>query len=362
MADKYNAVNRVVIIAAEDSPPSPGEAYDAVEALLTDEEADVVYFDTFEDDHIIEKDTETIGSDIVRGSSDGTRHAVLKNGADVSFEFPLRAQTDAGEPPVSAPVLQGAGFEMEIDADDVIFTRSTKNPPAFTIYEYQRSAYTDNWRLEVATGVRGSISANLDNESEARISFDGRGNFHEITDEAEFIDVTSGEVALLKDGSTAVTERTTGEFVQPKLAPMPCRDMVAEFDTDTYEFSEMEVDVNHEQDDTMTVTGSSGRSSGGTSRGADARTEGSLELVEYNETRVSDVRDKAYGGDVFVMNVGLRNGDGEIDITSDNAQFLPWDKTTNGNFRAYSIPFRLNGSHNLVTDDELIITFSPPAA
>lgn len=355
---EYLAVQRVVIVASEDSPPNPGEAYDAVEALLEDVDGDIVYLDTNEDDAIITKDTSEIGAQVTRGSSDGTPHAILKGAAEVSFEFPLKAFLGSGEAPAYGPVLHGAGFAQEVDADDMVYTRATKNPPAFTIYEYQRSAHTDNWRLEVATGVRGNLSFDLDNESEATASFEGRGNFHEITDEAEFIDPATGEIALLKDGSTAVTATS---FSQPSLDPMPCRDMIAQFDTDTYEFSAVEFDVNHESDDVNAVTGSSSRQRGATTRGAEDRTEGSGELVGYTEARINDVRDKAYGGDKFAWLMELENGDGKIEFQSPAAQFLPWEKTTNGNLRAYSIPFRLNGTDGLVQDDELTITYMPPS-
>ena len=64
---EYLAVQRVVIVASEDSPPNPGEAYDAVEALLDDVDGDIVYLDTNEDDAIITKDTSEIGARLPEG-------------------------------------------------------------------------------------------------------------------------------------------------------------------------------------------------------------------------------------------------------------------------------------------------------
>ena len=355
----YLASNKVVVVASEDDPPNPGEVYDAVEALLQDETADVTYIDTV--DPSIEKDTDAVGHDVVRGSSDGTVSTVIKNAAEVTMEFRLRAIPGAGTPPGYGPILKGANLAEEVVADDVVYTRATKNPPAFTIYIYERAAHTDNWRLEVATGVRGNLSFTAEENSEVTMSFEGRGNFHEISDGAEFIDVESGEIALLKDGETAVAARTTGEFVQEDQCPMPARDITLQFDEVDYGVRQFEFDLQHDSDDVPTISGGATRSSGTVTRAGEARTEGSIEMTDYTEAIIDDVRDKAYSDcDQFEFFAAFENGEGRVELSGPRAQFLPWEKTTNGNNRQFDIPFVLNGTHDLVSDDELTITFMPP--
>lgn len=358
MGHQMLANDYVVIIASEDDVAET-DPYDAVEALLTDEAADVVYLDVGPDGASIEKDTSPVGNDTRRGTSAGKRHALIKERANVSVQVPLRAFVGAGEEPHYSPILKASCFEPEVDTGDVIFHRKTKNQSAFTIYKYWRSADDDTWRLDVATGVTGDVTLNIETGSEATLSFSGSGNFVEITDAAEYFDMESGEVALLKDGVTSTTTRTTGSFSQDSQEPMPCQDMTVEFESTSYGVQSLEVGVGHEAQDVDTVQGGTTRTRGLVARSNGQRSEGSIAWTDYTDDLIDDLVDKVYGAEVFAFLTVLENGDGRIEVASSNAQFMQWSEAENGNLLQYDVPFALNGSGGLLADDELTITYMP---
>ncbi|TQE99378.1 MAG: hypothetical protein FKY71_08900 [Spiribacter salinus] len=355
MGNQYLAAQYVTIVALEDDNTETAP-YDAVEELLKDASADIVYLDVVGSDGCqIQKDTSAVGNDVARGTSDGKRHALIKERANVTLNIPLRAFLEEGVGPHYGPVLQAAGFAESVDTDDVIYTRGTKNQPALTVYKIWRSSDSDNWKIDYATGVRLSAEFSVEAGSEATVSFTGTGNYHEITDGAEYINA-DGEVALLKDGDTPVTATS---FTQDCQEPMPCRDIVFRFDGDDYEVQSFDLNVNQTVNDVDTINGSGSRSRGVIARGADERSEGSCALVGYTDDLMEDIRAKVYDATEFTWLAVLENGEGRIEMACDNAQLMRWSEAENGNLLQWDIPFALNGDCATLVDDELTITYMP---
>lgn len=356
--------NFVVLCAAEDDPAENNVPYDAVEALLTDAEADVVYMD-FTDVEIVPQG-ETVGGDTVRGSNDGKRIQFIKQMANVTVEGKLRAIPGAGDLPFYHPIFRAANIELEIDDDDVIGHKKTKQVAACTIYKYQRQLYSDDWRLRVATGVVGNLTININVDEEPTFSFEGTGQYFDLLEPAEFFDTETGEVALLKDGETAVTARTTGDFLQADQDPMTCTNMDISID-DGNGFDEpillqtMELNLNTQVADLTPVQGATIRRRGLLTRGRDAATEGSCDIVDYTDTVIDELIAGATSSKEYELSVSFQNGQGGISITAPKMQFIREEESDNNGVVQYAFPFRLNGdwSSSLLPDNEIQFTFTP---
>lgn len=345
----------VVIVASEPSIATPSNA---VDTLLADETADVVYLDV--SDCQITLEGVEVGSNMRRGTNDGVRHAFIRGQASISMTFPLRAFAGAGLPPYYDPILQAGGMEPEVDADDVIYRKRTKQLPAMTIHKYWRDAESDNWRLQVATGVRGSLTFNIEQGAEPTVSFEGTGQYFAMSEAAAYIDNSTGEIALLSNGSTAVTARTTGAFLYADQDPMTCTNMFVQIGGTDFGVSGFDLALNTEVTDLMTVNGSTIRSRGLLGRGEEARAGGSFALVDYDDTTQQQVIDSTASAQEWTFTFRIANGDGEIEFSAPKAQKGQYGMTANGNFLQYDVPYFLNGDFSdLAGDNELTLTYSP---
>lgn len=361
----------VVLWASEDDFPTGEDylPYDAVDAILKDETADIVYQDT--KDLTIEPTGESVGSDVNRGANDGKKSAFIKGMCNVSMTVPLRAFAGAGLEPHYAPVLRAANFATTVDTDNVLFTKSTRQVAAMTVYKFYPAIEGDDWRLRVATGVTGNVTFNYETGTEPTISFEGTGQYAELSTSAEFFTLSSGELALLKDGSTAITARTTGEIFQADQDPMTCSgmsvdiddDVGSDFDAEPLYVSAVEINPNFSAVDINPVQGATTRQKGVTMRGRGARSEGSIPLINYTAAQIDAIISAATNGGEYPFEVEVSNSEGTITTNAPKMQFMREAEADNSGTMQYDLPIRFNGdwSDNALAGNELVITYSPTA-
>lgn len=355
----------VVLWASEDDPAETGPTYDAVDAILDDEDADIVYQDPME--CTIVPVGEMVGGETMRGANDGKRAQFIKQMAEVNITLPLRAFAGDGEAPFYDAVLRAANFEPEVDNDDVIYTKKTVQTAAMTVYKFQRQLENDNWRLRVATGVRGSLSLTMNVDEEPMLEFSGTGQYAELQGADDYFDSTTGLIVKKADGS-GVTARTGGSILQADQDPMTCTNMVVDvdggdFSSDALLVQSLELDTQFEVVDLTPVQGATTRRRGILMRGADGHTSGSLSLVDYDEDIIDDIVTAATQSTEHALSVTMANGDGQIDIDAPKLQFLREEESGNGGVVQYDLPIRLNGDWgtNPLADNEITITYSPSA-
>lgn len=352
----------VVLWASENDPAENNVPYDAVEAVLTDGAADVIYQDAVEVN--IEPVGAMVGGNTRRGSNDGKRQAFIRQMCNVSITVPLRAFAGAGEAPFYDPVLQAGNLEPEVDGASVIYTKKTRNTPAMTVYKIYRDLLSDDWRLRIATGVRGNITINIDVNEEPTVTFEGTGQYSDLTAPAEFIDPTTGQIALLKDGTTAVTARTTGTFLQADQDPMTCTNIDASLDDgDGFDaailFQTLDMNLGFGVADLTPVQGETTRRRGILTRGQGETTTGSASVVDYDPEFLTEVVAGITESKEYALAIGLQNGQGSIDIAAPKMQLLREAEADNSGAIQYDIPYRLNGDWGTraTADNELTITY-----
>lgn len=353
----------VVLWASENDPAENNVPYDAVEDILTDGAADVIYQDAIEVN--IEPVGEMVGGNTRRGSNDGKRQAFIRQMCNVSITLPLRAFAASGEAPYYDAVLQAGNLEPEVVSTSVVYTKKTKNTPAMTVYKIYRDLLSDDWRLRIATGVRGNVTFNLNVDEEPTVAFEGTGQYQDLTVPAEFIDPATGQIALLKDGSTPVTARTTGSYLQVDQDPMTCTNIDATIDDggafsgESILFQTLDMNLGFTVADLTPVQGLTTRRRGILTRGQGETTTGSVSVVDYDPAFVNEVIAGITASKEYALAIGLANGQGTIDFAAPKMQLLREAEADNNGTIQYDIPYRLNGDwgSSALSDDELTITF-----
>lgn len=346
--------NYVVVVASEPDVSTPSNA---VDTLLGDGAADVVYLDVT--DCQITLQGETVGSDMRRATNDGVRHAFIRGMANVTMTFPLRAFAGSALPPYYDPIFQAGNLEPTIGATDVVYRKRTKQLAAMTIHKYIRDTESDNWRLQVATGVRGGLVFNFEQGAEPTVTFTGTGQYFALSAAAEFIDPDTGLIALLSNGSTAVTARTTGEFLYADQDSMTCVNMTVQIGGTNFGVSAFELNTAYEVTDLLTVNGSTQRSRGLVGRPSDGRGNGSLTLVDYDDVSQQQAIDSTASAQEWAFQATIANGDGSITLEAPKLQQGQYELAANGNFVQYDLPYFLNGDYSdLAGDNEFTFTYS----
>lgn len=346
--------NNYVVVVASEPGPAPSNA---VDTLLGDDAADVVYLDV--SDCQITLQGETVGSDMRRATNDGVRHAFIKGMANVTITFPLRAFAGAGLPPYYDPIFQAGNLEPTVDNGDVIYRKRTKQLAAMTVHKYIRDTESDNWRLQVATGVRGGLVFNFEQGTEPTVTFTGTGQYFALSAADEFIDPSTGEIALQSDGVTPVVARTTGDFLYADQDPMTCTNMGVAIGGTNFGVSAFELNTAYEVTDLMTVNGSTQRSRGLVGRPSDGRGNGSLTLVDYDDVSQQQAIDSTASAQEWAFSATIANGDGSIALAAPKLQQGQYEHSANGNFVQYDLPYFLNGDYSdLAGDNEFTLTYS----
>lgn len=334
---------------------------DAVNALLDDDgSGDIVYQDVRTID--IDPTREIFAPTRQRSSVAGVAHRSFADLTGVGVELPMTGKAASGagnEAPFYAALLKAAGFSETISSGaSATYKPSTVAQAAMTAYAWYRNLEDANWRLEYATGIRGNLSMNFEMNAEPYMTFEGTGRYEElITDAAAFFG-TDGAIDLLKDGSTAVTARTTGTETQVNKTIMGCKSMTVTVGGTTMPVSALELNINWTPDLIRTMNGAQTVSKVLLTKGDAARIEGSFDLQD-GSTAMEAVRDALAADSEVALNIVLTDGTDTITITSSKLQIGFWNKGANGNVRTYSVPFFLNGDwSNLAGDNDLSIVFT----
>lgn len=336
------------------SEPNVGTPSDAVAATLTTPTADITYQQVRSLE--IKRDVAVVETARVRGSASGVKHGVVAERCSVTMEIPFLAWAGVGEPPHYGPMMKAMGMKEVIGASDVQYSPSTTQQSAATIYQYQRNAEDDNCRLQIATGVRGSAPLNIALGAEPFWAFTGTGNYKSLGEPKAFFDTVTGGLKLQADGTTPVPVRTTGEESYADQAPMLCKCMEITVGGDTWQISELEMDLGWSLDEIESVNGCSKRVKALLTRGD--RISLSFNLVDYTDADLTKILGYLDNGNEITLSIALGNSDGKITITAPKMQIGNPEDGAAGNVRTYSIPGFLNGDwSSLRADNDFTIKY-----
>lgn len=359
------ANQKVVVLASEST-----EGADEVDAILQDGDRDIYYQDMRESEIINAR--AMIPAPRQRNSASGTRHKSVPNVANVTLTGPFSARLSASsgdEAPPYAAVLKAANFTETIDSGvDATYEPSTVPQNSMTIYEWSLNTAKEH-RLRYATGVRGNIEWTFEVGTEAYWTFTGNGIYGDyLTDSAQFFDATSGEVALLKDGASAVTERATGVEQYVDAESVVCRGITVTVNGNTWEVSAISLGTNWTVELIENMTGDNRVDQVLLSRADEgSRMGGSFTLNTDDDTVIDDFISLFEAATEFAITIVLSEddggtGDSTITISASKVQIGEPSDGTAGNFRTFEIPFLINGDwSDLVADDELSIVYGEAA-
>lgn len=295
-----------------------------------------------------------------RGSHSGVPHKVIKNQVTVSCEIPLTGWVsgDAGEEaPSYAPFLKAANLrEVIVAATSATYNPATVNQASMTLYVYEMDLETATQRLTVVTGVRGNLTFNFNLDGECFATFEGIGIYNgEQSVSAAFFNATTGAAALLKDGSTAVTARTTGTETVGNTDPVMATDMT--FTTaaaEPYRIGALTLGTNWGVTPVQSINSSANTHKVLLTRGDASRIGGSFTLNDGDVQ--DDLIDRYESADADAMNIVATGGDGSsgqptITIVAPAAQIGPATKGDNAGVRTYDVPWFANGTWTGLTAD-----------
>lgn len=323
---------------------------DAVNVILTTAAADIVYQDlrNFE----INPVRSLVEINRVRGSHSGVPHKTIADHCTVTCEIPLSAWITGAageEAPYYSPFLKAMNLkETVVSATSATYNPATVNQSAVTVYGYEINLEDNNSRLTYATGVRGNGTLQFAVNEEAYISFEGMGIYGgEISDPALFFNATTGAAALLKDGSTSVTARTTGTESYANKTPIVCTGMTFTFGGTDYDVKSVEMGLNWTASPKSIINASSNVSKVLLTRGEGSRIGGSFELLDGDQ--IGDMISSMSADTEASLVIRLIEGDGStgsgrITITLPKVQLGPPTKGDDSGMRTYSVPWYANGT------------------
>jgi hypothetical protein len=121
------------------------------------------------------------------GFANGQQMLRIGSHVDVSFEFPLLGKESAAgdPPPIIGTVFKAANFEETVNAStDVTYTliygADQTKVPSMTVRYYLRDDESGDYYLHTITGVRGTLTFTMEDESDVRCQFQGIGTFSEM--------------------------------------------------------------------------------------------------------------------------------------------------------------------------------------
>jgi len=318
---------------------------DAVENdILTDDSVDIVHQDVRSLE--ITKEGSQVGGQRARGSHSGNKHAFIKGRCSVSGEIPLTPYIDAStQVPYNDAILQAMNLIPDLGtSSESTYSPETVNSSSATIYKYYREAENTDWRLDVVTGVRLTGTFNFEVGSEPYISFEGGGNYATLTDPAAFID-SDGAIALLKDGSTAVTARATGTELVADQAPLTCVAMTIDIGGTSYTVQSLELDLGWDVTQKEAVTGNEQTVKHVLTRGNgnDARIQGSYTLSDYTAAVLNEHLDRYEDDSEVTLSIVMDNGTDQVTLSADKMQLGIPGMSDNGGTFNLDVPFFLNG-------------------
>lgn len=337
---------------------------DAVNTILTTATADIVYQDlrNFE----INPVRTPVEINRVRGSHSGVAHKTIADHCTVTCEIPLSAWVSGSageEAPYYSPFLKAMNLkETVVSATSATYNPATVNQSAITVYGYEINLEDNNSRLTYATGVRGNGTLQFAVNEEAYVSFEGMGIYGgEISAPAAFFNATTGAAALLKDGSTSVTARTTGTEAYANKTPIVCTGMTFSFGGTDYDVKSVEMGLNWTASPKSIINAASNVTKVLLTRGEGSRIGGSFELLDGSQ--ISDMISSMSADTEAQLIIRLVEGDGSsgsgrITITLPKVQLGPPTKGDDSGMRTYSVPWFANGTWtSLPADNDFTMVF-----
>ncbi len=327
-------------------------ATDAVATALTTNTADIVYQDVRSID--ITPTRVQVDLPRARGSHSGTRHKTVANATSVSADVAMTgwvSDTAGEEDPDHAVWLKGAGFnETIVSTTSSTYNLATVQQAAVSAYALHREVDGTGWRLDTTRGARGNAAFEFASNEEARYTWEGMGLYDdELSASAAFVG-SDGAIALLKDGSTAVTARSTGE---EKYADsdniLICRNITVTVNSNPWPVSNITFATGWTVSLKEVATGTAGVSKVFLTRADDggSRPGGSFTLVDA-DTAMDDMLAKLKDAGEFAVTIVLTAGDGSAGsarctITMPKCQIgLPTRQDSNG-LLAHEVPYFANG-------------------
>ncbi len=352
-----------VLLASEGTSGS-----DAIDApILNDGTADIIYMPVY-DDFEIQPERGEVEFPRLRASHSGVRHVSFPDLCNVTFTTPLfgRAGSGAGEEsPYISPVL-GA---MNLNSIVVASTSDTRNPStvqknAMTAYWYVRNAEDNLWRLLTATGIRGTGVFNFAVREEPTIAFTGIGRYvEEFSDAAAFFSSANGEIALRKDGSTAVAARTTGSEFYVAEDPPVCKSMSITINGNVWRLSNFSMDLGWTATTIADMTGSGAVNKVILTRASEgARIGGSFSFHGDSDTALDDLFDLLEGDTEFAWSLqvatGTTSGSDRITLSGSKMQLVSRANGDDGGVWQHDAAFALNGDwSDVLQEDDFSIVF-----
>jgi len=354
MSDIFS--NRLRVLCATEGTYGP----DAVDAILQDGAEDILYQDV--------RNCELTSPRAVfqpsrnRASSSGVDHITFSDESVVSMEGPLNGKRGSGagnEEPFYASILKAMGMEVAVSSGtSATYTPITVNPAGMTVYKFYRETEGANYRLQYATGVRGNGQFQFTVNEEAFFTFDGAGLYTgQLTDEAAFFDA-AGEAALLKDGSTAVTARTTGTEEQSSKDALGCQGLTVEYDSTTMPVSNLSLNLNQTVTRIRTVNGTGSVSKVLLNKASDARITGSFDLQDTGAT-FELLRDAMVSDSSAQIDVSIGDGTDTIALTMPNVQIGVMSMGANDSIVTHTVPFMVSGDwSDLAANNDFTLVYT----
>ena len=245
------------------------------------------------------------------------------------------------------------------------FTLSTAQSSAMTVYLYHELE-NGQQRLQRTTGLRGNFDISLEVGQEASAAFSGKGRYVDfLSDEAQYFDATTKLAALLADGVTPVTARTTGVERYALAAPIMVSGATVTVGGQTWCLSSFTFGTNWTLHEKRCASASPGTLEDvKLTRGPGQRAGGEF-VLDTDDTAVIDAFVDAWElATELSFSITLTEGTGAsgsatITIEAPKAQIGAPSPSDQGGFTAFTIPYFVNGDYSdAQADDDITITFA----
>lgn len=349
-------VNRYRLMLASEAT----EGTDAVAAILTDADADIIYQSP--DEATVLNQRVMYNPSRQRASNAGVPGISFGDRANVSIVQGMTGKRGSGagnEQPYYAPLLAAMGLGVTVvSGTSAVYKPSTVQQASMTVYKWTRNTSDNNWRLEYTTGCRGTGTFTMETQSEAKLSFTGTGLYTGLPSDPAAFFGTDGAIDLLKDGSTSVTARNTGTEVQANKTVLGCKGMTVSYNSTTLPVRAIEINLNRATTAIMTMNGSGSVSQVLLSVSDATRVEGSFDLHD-SASAFEALLDALAADTEAAIALSYGNGTDTIAWAMPKAQIGMYSEGANGDIRTYTFPFYLSGNwSNLAADNELTITYT----
>lgn len=351
------ARQKVLLLAAEATYGTDGVA-----AILTDEDADIVYQNAVEP--TLEPAYQVIERSYARASVAGARHQIIKDLANLSFTIPFgpRRGTGAGnETPWYDMVLGALNLrEAIVSGTSATYNLSTRAQQALTAYLFERNAEDDNWRLKRAVGCRGTATLKGEVGQDVMLECAMVGKFvSKVSAAAEYFDPDTGEIQYLADGSTAVTARSGGSELIVPNDPYQLVSASLALGAQAIPIDKFELSTNWTADPRKLATADPITSKVILTRADSGRVTGTFGFVDGAAAHDA-VRDAIEAGTEAQLTLTLVDASGthRCRILAPKCQLLPWAMAARGGMAGHDVPFALNGDLSALSwDNDMTIVF-----